>query len=111
MTLFFPEDCQILAQVLAAEIDQAATTKVIDIPKVLEAYGRLRLEEVHAVCTLSNIASMISTRKILVAQLVLTVMLSKTLGRLAPKVSKQSFSSLSGACDHGSICEMSLSDT
>ncbi|CAM9713069.1 unnamed protein product [Sphacelaria rigidula] len=80
------EDCQILAQVLAAEIDQAATTKVIDIPKVLEAYGRLRLEEVHAVCTLSNIASMISTRKILVAQLVLTVMLSKTLGRLAPKV-------------------------
>lgn len=86
-----PEDCQVLAQLLAAEMKKTGATQVDNFPQVLEAYNNLRLEDAHAVCELSEIGSALGFRKTLTAQLTLAVLLNKTLGRIAPKVSKPAF--------------------
>lgn len=88
------EDCQILAQLLAAGKEPTEAAQVCDIPKVLQAYNKLRFEDAHAVCQLSEIGAALTVRKILAAQLILTLLLNKTLGRLAPKVRRQSPSTI-----------------
>lgn len=81
------EDCQVLAQVMAAEMEETGLAQVSDVQKVLEDYSKLRLEDAHAVCALSEMAVSVSTNKMLMARFVVTVFLNKTLGRLIPKVS------------------------
>lgn len=77
-----------LAHLIAAETQKTGQTQVEEFPQVLEAFNKLRLEDAHAVCELSEIGSVLGSRKTLTAQLTLTLLLNKTLGRLAPKVSK-----------------------
>lgn len=60
----------------------------LDIPKVLETYNERRWEDAVAICELSEegMGGGRSVRPAFAAQLALTVLLNKTLGRLAPKV-------------------------
>lgn len=71
---------------MAAEADKGGAKETRDLPKILQAYSKLRLEDVHAVCELSDIGASMTLKKTLVAQLMLTVVLNKTLGRITPKV-------------------------
>lgn len=81
----FPEDCRILAQVIDSELEKSGS---IDVPPVLNTYNKLRLEDVHAVCALSEegLGGARSMRLAFAAQLMLITLLNKTLGKLAPKV-------------------------
>lgn len=83
-----PEDCQILAQLLDSATDGEGLAQTIDVPKVLETYNERRLEDAQAVCTLSEIGmgGSRSMRPAFAMQMLLMVILNKTLGRLAPKV-------------------------
>ncbi|CAN0145901.1 unnamed protein product [Scytosiphon promiscuus] len=80
------EDCQVLAQLLAAETRKTGAVKADRFPEVLEVYNKHRLGDVHAACELSEIGSALGIRKTLTAQLTLTLLLNKTLGRLFPKI-------------------------
>ncbi|CAM9316308.1 unnamed protein product [Hapterophycus canaliculatus] len=82
------EDCQVLAQVLEAATEGESETRPVDVPKVLDAYNERRFEDARAVCELSEegMGAGRTMRPAFAAQLFLTVLLNKTLGRLAPKV-------------------------
>ena len=75
-----------LAQVLDSGQEESAS---VDVLTALNIYNKLRLEDAHAVCALSQLmVGKGPTSPAFVAQLLLTVLLNKTLGKVAPKVSK-----------------------
>ncbi|CAN0208273.1 unnamed protein product [Ectocarpus sp. 6 AP-2014] len=82
------EDCQVFAQVLDSATEGKAVGQAVDVPKVLEAYNERRFEDAVAVCELSEegMGGARSMRPAFAAQLLMTVLLNKTLGLLAPKV-------------------------
>lgn len=83
-----PEDCQVLAQVLDSAAEEKGIAQPLDVPKVLETYNEKRLEDAQAACTLSEIAmgGRRTIRPAFAAQMLLMMILNKTLGRLFPKV-------------------------
>ncbi|CAM9788399.1 unnamed protein product [Scytosiphon promiscuus] len=82
------EDCQVFAQVLESAGADKDGPRPVDVPKVLGAYNERRFEDALAVCELSEegMGGGRTMRPAFAAQLFLTVLLNKTLGRLAPKV-------------------------
>lgn len=82
------EDCQVFAEVLETATEGTDEARPVDVPKVLDAYNERRFEDALAVCELSEegIGGGRTMRPAFAAQLFLTVLLNKTLGRLAPKV-------------------------
>lgn len=84
------EDSQVFAEVLDSAIEENAGAGLPDIPSVLSAYNERRSEDVVAVCTLSELSlgGARMMRPSLAAQLLITVLLNKTLGLIAPKVGK-----------------------
>ncbi len=61
----------------------------VDVQSVLRTFNELRLPDAHAVCAMSEVGfgGARSTRPAFAAQLMLTMLLNKTLGKLAPEVS------------------------
>ena len=82
------EDCQVFAEVLESAASNKSPSKSVDIPAVLAAYNDRRHGDAIAVCSLSEIGmgGARSMRPAFAAQLLLTTLLSKTLGLFAPKV-------------------------
>lgn len=85
-TFLVTEDCKVLSCVLR-ESSTSASVKV-DIPAALETYNVRRHEDVIAVCTVSELGmgGGRSMRPGFIAQMMVTMTLNKTLGRLLPKV-------------------------
>lgn len=77
-----------LAEVLDASAKNKSESESIDIPAVLATYNDRRLGDAIAACALSEIGmgGGRSMRPAFVAQLALTTLLNKTLGRFAPEV-------------------------
>lgn len=77
-----------LAQVLDSATEREGAAQPVDVPKVLDAYNERRFEDAQAACTLSEIGmgGGRSMNPAFAAQLFLAVMLNKTFGRIAPKV-------------------------
>lgn len=84
----FKEDCEVLVEVLDSAASKNSATESVDIPAVLATYNDRRLGDAIAACSLSEIAmgGDRSIRPAFAAQLMLTSLLNKTLGRFAPKV-------------------------
>ncbi|CAM9228175.1 unnamed protein product [Ectocarpus sp. 13 AM-2016] len=84
------EDCRVLAQVLesAAEGEAAAAAQDVDVPVALEAFNEQRLQDATAACVLSErgMGGARTVRPMFAARLYLTVLLHKTLGRVAPEM-------------------------
>ncbi|CBN77907.1 conserved unknown protein [Ectocarpus siliculosus] len=83
------EDCRVLAQVLdSAAEGEAAAAQGIDVPGALEAFNEQRLEDATAACVLSErgMGGARTFRPMFAARLYLTVLLHKTLGRVAPEM-------------------------
>lgn len=75
------EDCRVFAQVLDAAMEgSSAPDQAVDVPALLAAYNERRLEDALAAVTLSERGLPYQ------AKLFVTILLHKTLGRLAPKV-------------------------
>lgn len=77
--------------VFAEVLDAAASKRKVnvdDIPDLLRAYNDRRHDDAIAVCKLSEegMGGARSVRPAFAAQLLVTVLLNQTLGRLAPKV-------------------------
>lgn len=77
-----------LADVIDSFAGEKGKPESIDIQTVLEAYNERRLEDVRAVCELSEegMGGSRSMRPTYIAQILLVTLLNKTLGRFAPKV-------------------------
>lgn len=77
-----------------------------DISTVLEAYNKRRLGDALAVTKLSEegMGGARSMRPAFMAQLALTVLLNKTLGRLFPKVCCMFFPSQTFCCSTAATC-------
>lgn len=82
------EDCQVFTEVLDSVASKNSPSKSVDIPAVLAAYNDRRHGDAIAVCSLSEIGmgGARSMRPAFAAQLLLTTLLSKTLGLFAPQV-------------------------
>lgn len=80
------------AEVLDAETEVKDAAHAVDVPKLLEAYNDRRFEDVRAACELSEEAfgGSRTMRPAFAAQLFLMVLLNKTFGLVAPKVSTPS---------------------
>lgn len=76
------------SQILETAREGKDEAQPVDVPKVLEAYNERRFEDALAVCELSEegMGGGRTMRPAFAAQLFLTVLLNKTLGRIAPKV-------------------------
>lgn len=82
------EDCRVLAEVLAETRTQEPGGAGLNIPRVLETYNERRHDDAIAACKISEMGmgNNRSMRLSFISQLALVSLLSKTLGRLFPKV-------------------------
>ena len=82
------EDCKVLAEVLDSDGDFLLAAESVDVPAVLAEYNERRFGDAIAACSLSEIGmgGARTMRPAFAAQLALTALLNKTLGRFAPEV-------------------------
>ena len=81
------EDCKVLAEVLDSAASKKSPSESVDVPAVLAEYNERRFGDAIAACSLSEIMGKNQSKRLaFAAQLMLTTLLNKTLGRFAPKV-------------------------